>query len=97
MRQVQGLTSSEANEYWGMTKKKIYILALTSVAQWLGIVLESEWSSVQFPVRAIAWAMGSVPVQGHLQGATYQCFSLTSVFLSLTFLLHSPLSKKIIK
>ena len=39
--------------------------ALTSVwLRWLGIVLLSEASLVQFPVGAHAWAAASVPRQG---------------------------------
>ena len=44
---------------------------------------------VQFPVRAHAWVAGQVPSGGRVRG------NYTLMFLSLSFSLPSPLSKKI--
>ena len=60
---------------------------------WLGIVLQSERSLVQFPVRAQAWVAVWVPGQGKYRRQPYQCFSLTTMFLSLSSSFPSPLSK----
>ena len=38
--------------------------ALAGWLSWLGIVLQSKKSPVQFLVRALAWVAGSVPGQG---------------------------------
>ena len=59
----------------------------------LGILPQTERSQVRFPVRAHAWewqARSSVAV---VQEATNWCFPHTSMFLSLSFSLPSPLSK----
>ena len=72
---------------------KKYVSALTGVA-WVGIVLQSKRSLVQFLVRAHAWAVGSVPSQGAYKrqpinvSFSHQCVS-PSLYSSL------PLSIKI--
>ena len=58
--------------------------------RWLSMLLPSEKSLVWFLVRAHAWVAGSIPGG---QEATGRCFLLTSVFLSLSFSIPSPLSK----
>ena len=50
---------------------------------WWGIILQSERSLVQFPVRAHAWVAGSVPGWG-------MCGKQPIVFLSLSFYVPSP-------
>ena len=53
---------------------------------WLSGLSAGLWtkgSQVLFPVRAHVWVPGSVPVE-LVQEATDQCFSLTSMFLSLS-------------
>ena len=60
---------------------------------WLGIILQGKGSLVRFPVTAQAWVVGWVLDWGECE-ATDQCFSLTSVFPSLSFFLPSSVSKK---
>ena len=49
--------------------------------------LQTKGSLVQFPVRAHSWVVGHVPSRGHVRG------NHTLMFLSLSFLFTSPLSK----
>ena len=49
--------------------------------------LTTKGSRGGFPVRAHAWVVGQVPSRGHIKG------NRTLMFLSLSFSLHSPLSK----
>ena len=59
-----------------MTVVKNETLALTCVAQLVGIVPQSERSPVRFPVRAHAWVVGLVP--GQAMGESVDpCFSPT--------------------
>ena len=53
-----------------------------------GAGLWTKGSLVQFPVRAHVWAVDQVPSRGRVRG------NHTLMFLSLSFSLHSPLSKK---
>ena len=63
--------------------------ALAGVLSGLRAGLWSKWSPVWFPVRAHAWVAGQVPRRGHGRG------NHTLMFLSISFSLPSPLSKKI--
>ena len=61
--------------------------------------LQTKRSLVQFPVRARAWVAGQAPSGRHVkspfgdvQEATNQYFSPTSMFLSLSLSLPSPLT-----
>ena len=53
----------------------------------LNASLQTKGSSVRFPVRAHAWVEGQVPSWGFVRG------NHPLMFLSLSFLLPSPLSK----
>ena len=58
---------------------------------WLGGLstgLRGKGSPVRFPVRAQAWVAGEVPSEGRMRG------NHAWMFLSLTFSLPSPLSKR---
>ena len=68
-------------------------LALAGVAQWLSASLRTKRSPVQFPVRAHAVLQAGSPVED-MQDANDECISHTSMFLSLSFSLPSPPSKK---
>ena len=61
---------------------KISSVARPGVAQWIECHLWARGSLVQFPVRAHTWVAGGPRKGDH-----------TSLFLSLSFSLPSPLSK----
>ena len=61
---------------------------------WLGIVLQSEGLLVQFPVRAHAWVMGSVPSGGLNERHP---INVSHISVSLTLSPSLPLSVKINK
>ena len=49
-------------------KKKKKCMVLTGMFSWLGVILQSERSPVQFLVGAHAWVAGLVPSWGHVRG-----------------------------
>ena len=62
-------------------------IALVVWLSGLSAGLQTKGLLVQFPVGAHAWVAGQVPSWGHMRG------NYTLVFLSLSFSLHSPLSR----
>ena len=58
----------------------------------LGTVPQTERVSVQFPVRALAWAVSQVPIWWPARGNQLMFFSHIDVFL-LLFLPFSPSMK----
>ena len=83
------------------SENQIMILKMKSLPwlawlSWLGVVPQTKWWPVRFPVRAHAWVEGSVLCLwlGRLQKATSRYFFLMSVFLFPSISLPSPLFKK---
>ena len=62
---------------------------------WLGIVPQTKRSPVRFPVMVHAWAVGSILGQGMDRRLPVKCFSLTSMFLFLSFSLPFSLKSKL--
>ena len=73
---------------------KMVMIALTSVAQFVGHPYTKQKVTSSIPSEGTCLGYGFSPQWGHVREATYRCFSFTSVFLSLSFSLPSPLSKK---
>ena len=65
--------------------------ALTGVAELVGCCPAKVTSSI--PCQGTCLPCRFCPQSGHVREATNRCFSLTSVFLSLSFSLPFPLSK----
>ena len=80
-------------------KSKIQkVWALTSVAQWAGHHPAKGNVASSSPGQGTYLSCGFGPQLGCVRGATDGCFSLTSMFLPLSFFLSSPNSKnKLIK
>ena len=73
--------------------KKIYAV-LTCVAQLVGCH-PAKWKvPALIPCQGTCLGCGFGPWLGHVHEAIYRCFSLTLMFLSLSFSLPSPLSRK---
>ena len=79
---------------WCLSNKAYYIQCKNLNVPWLAwlsglsVGLWTKWWPVQFPVRAHAWFAGQVPSRGSARG------NHKLMFLSLSFSLPSPLSKK---
>ena len=64
-----------------------YLMNLTSkasVAQWVGVSFCRPKCYGSIPSQGTCLGCGFSPQSGHVQEATDQCFSLTSMFLSLS-------------
>ena len=64
-------------------------MVLTGMFSWLGVILQSERSPVQFLVGAHAWVAGLVPSWGHVRGNGLMFLSHINVSLP-PFLLPFP-------
>ena len=77
---------------WGFEGElKILVLALTSTPQWAGHHPAHGKVAGGIPRQGAGLGCGPSSRLGHMQEAIDLCFSCTSVFLSFSFSLPSPL------